>query len=569
MRTAEEFIAPLNIPAAKEACIMAVNHAMTFRGLDEDATVRAILEGTATETGERFFAALVESLAKTLNTYSSWVTEYIAESRQLHALAFWVDGQLVQDFKIDITGTPCEAVIESARLVHYPDKMSELFPNSSTVSEFAAVSYMGVPLIDSNGQILGNLAVLDNRPMPEEPRSQVLFRIFAARAAAELQRIHAEVEIRKREEKYRRIVETAGEGFILMDKNLIITDVNEAFCRLVGIRRGEVIGRTPLDFATQDFRQFLMANNREIFSGLYKNFEGTVASANGGAIPILVHGNTLRGDQGEIIGNMAFITNLSEQKKSLTLAGEVQKSLQPPTSLQVHGLEAAGRTIACDEIGGDYFDFLQEQECAVNHFDAVVGDVTGHGVDAALLMTTARAFLRMRASQCGSISQIITGMNHRLAMDFLNTGRFMTLFYLSIDTENHILRWVRAGHDAAVIYDPVQDNFEELMGTGLALGVDQNFAYEEYLKAGLQRGQIIAVGTDGIWEACNRDGEMFGKERFREIIRKNAQLSADQIIDAVYTELNRFKPGLKQADDITLVVIKLRHLPGAADDWQI
>ena len=387
---------------------MAVIHPLTFRGLDEDATVRAILQGTATETGERFFAALVENLSKALNTYSSWVTEYIEESRQLRSLAFWVNGRLAEDFKIDITGSPCEAVINSARLIHYPDNMIALFPNSSTIREFSAVSYMGVPLIDSNGKILGNLAVLDNQPMPEEPHSEVLFRIFAARAAAELQRIHAEAEIRKNEEKYRRIVETAGEGFILMDKNLSITDVNEAFCQLVGTRREEIIGKTPLDFATEDFRQFLMTNKKEIFSGRYKDFEGAIASANGRDIPILVHGNTLRGDQGEVIGNMAFVTNMSEQKKSLTLAGEVQKSLQPQNNLQVQGLDVAGRTIACDEIGGDYFDFLQEQECANNHFDAVVGDVTGHGVDAALLMTTARAFLQMRASQCGDISQIKT-----------------------------------------------------------------------------------------------------------------------------------------------------------------
>jgi len=548
---------------------MAVIHPLTFRGLDEDATVRAILQGTATETGERFFAALVENLSKALNTYSSWVTEYIEESRQLRSLAFWVNGRLAEDFKIDITGTPCEAVINSARLIHYPDNMMALFPNNSAIRAFAAVSYMGVPLIDSNGKILGNLAVLDNQPMPEEPHSEVLFRIFAARAAAELQRIHAEAEIRKNEEKYRRIVETAGEGFILMDKNLSITDVNEAFCQLVGTRRKEIIGKTPLDFATEDFRQFLITNQKEIFSGRYKDFEGTVASTNGRDIPILVHGNTLRDDQGDVIGNMAFVTNISEQKKSLTLAGEVQKSLQPQNNLQVQGLDVAGRTIACDEIGGDYFDFLQEHECANNHFDAVVGDVTGHGVDAALLMTTARAFLRMRASQCGDISQIITEMNHHLAMDFLNTGRFMTLFYMSIDMEKQSLRWVRAGHDPAVVYDPIQDNFEELMGTGLALGVDQNFVYEEYLKTGLHRGKVIAIGTDGIWEAFNRDGQMFGKKRFQEIIRKKAHLSAREIIDAVYSNLNNFAQGLKQTDDITLVVIKLKDLPGAGGDRQI
>jgi PAS domain S-box-containing protein len=548
---------------------MAVEHALTFRRLDEDAIVRAILEGTATETGERFFAALVESLAKALDIYSSWVTEYIEESHKLRALAFWVDGQVAENFEIDITGTPCEAVIQSARLVHYPDNMMNLFPDSSSVREFAAVSYMGVPLIDSDGKILGNLAVLDNRPMLEEPRSQALFRIFAARAAAELQRIHAETEIRMREERYRRIVETAGEGFILMDKNLIITDVNEALCRLVGLHREHIIGKTPLEFAAEDFRQFMETNQKEISAGKYKQFEGTVVSKNGRNIPVLVHGSTLRDDQGRVIGNMAFVTDLSEQKKSLMLAAEVQKSLQPSTALQVSGLDVAGRTIACKEIGGDYFDFLREQQCADDNFSAVVGDVTGHGVDAALLMTTARAFLRMRASQCGSISQIITEMNYRLATDFSNTGRFMTLFYLSIDNGNQSLRWVRAGHDAAVVYDPQEDEFKELMGTGLALGVDQNYEYQEYLNTDLQRGHIIAVGTDGIWEACNRDGRMFGKQRFRKIIRENAHRSADQILDAVYNDLSSYTKGIRQADDITLVIIKVSDFPGALDNWQI
>jgi len=212
---------------------MADYHPQTFRGLDEDATVRAILEGTATETGERFFAALVENLSNVLDTYSSWVTEYIEQSRQLRVLAFWEDGQLEEEFRLDVRGTPCEAVIKNADLVHYPDNIVDLFPDNDTIKFFSAVSYMGVPLLDSKGRVIGNLAVMDNQPMPEEPRSQVLFRIFAARAAAELQRIQAEAEIGKREEKYRRIVETAGESFILMDKNLAITDVNDAFCKLI------------------------------------------------------------------------------------------------------------------------------------------------------------------------------------------------------------------------------------------------------------------------------------------------------------------------------------------------
>jgi PAS domain S-box-containing protein len=409
---------------------------LSFEDLDEDAVVRAILEGTATETGAQFFAALVENLSIALDTHSAWVTEYIEKSRQLRALAFWADGKMITDFEIDIEGTPCEAVIDSARLVHYPDNVLELFPRNSRLKEFRAVSYMGVPLLDSNSGILGNLAVMDTRPMPEEPKSLAIFQIFAARAAAELQRIRAEREIQKREEKYRRIVETAGEGFLLMDQNLVINDVNAAFCKLCGFNRSEIIGKAPFDFLKQNFKAYLLPDRKKGGNNDYRRFEDTVVTKDGRHIPIFVHGSTLRDDRGSVIGNMAFISDMTENKKSLALAGEIQRSLLPQTSPQIQGLDIAAKNMSCDEIGGDYFDFLWGQECANNHFDVVVGDVTGHGVDAALLMTTARAFLRMRASQCGPISQIITEMNRHLTLDFLNTGRFMTLFYMSLDPEN-------------------------------------------------------------------------------------------------------------------------------------
>ena len=209
------------------------------------------------------------------------------------------------------------------------------------------------------------------------------------------------------------------------------------------------------------------------------------------------------------------------------------------------------------EIGGDYFDFLEQKDYPNAPLSIVIGDIAGHGVDAALLMTTARAFLRMRASQSGNISEIITEMNRHLALDVLDTGRFMTLMYLAIDPQNEHLQWVRAGHDPAVIYDPIKNKFEELAGTGIALGVDEDFKYKENSKTGIAEGQIIAIGTDGIWESYNSDGEMFGKERFRDIIRQNSQARAGEILDAVYYESNQFAKGLKSEDDITLVVAKV------------
>ena len=369
----------------------------------------------------------------------------------------------------------------------------------------------------------------------------------------------AEDAVRKSEEKFRRIVETAGEGFILMDENLKISEVNDAYCNMLGYSREEIIGKTPLDLATEEFRQFMASNREEILAKEYREFEGTVVAKNGRQVPILVHGNTLRGDQGEVIGNMAFITDMTEHKKALALAGEVQKSLLPQNKPEVQGLDIAGRNVSCDEIGGDYFDFLWRRENPDGPFTVAVGDITGHGVDSALLMTSARAFLRMRASQPGTMAEVITAMNRHLPRDVLEPGRFMTLFYLTVDLQKDGIEWIRAGHDPAILYDPQQDAFEELKGSGVALGVNDAFEYAANRRKGLANGQIMAIGTDGIWEAFNKKGKMFGKKRFKDIIRQYAKGGADDILNAVYNQISQFTEGQKSEDDITLVIIKVNR----------
>jgi PAS domain S-box-containing protein len=386
-------------------------------------------------------------------------------------------------------------------------------------------------------------------------------------AREEIQR--KESQLRKSEEKYRRIVTTAGEGFILMDEEMIITDANEAFCRMVNLSREELLGKTPFDFGGEVFRQFSSTGAGNLSPREYLKIEGLLKANTMTGIPVLIHGSKLRDDSGHIIGNMAFVADLTEQKKALALAAEVQKSLLPQYGVNLPGLDVAGRNVSCDEIGGDYFDFLDQNDYPNAPLSIVVGDIAGHGVDAALLMTSARAFLRMRASQSGNISEIITEMNRHLTSDILESGRFMTLFYLAIDPDNQRLQWVRAGHDPALIYDPERNTFEELSGEGIALGVSEDVRYEENVKSGVAEGQVIALGTDGIWEAINRDGQMFGKERFRDVIRSHAKENAITILSAVYDELDHYTRGQKSADDITLVVAKVSNDHPTAGSYQI
>ncbi|HEU4342827.1 MAG TPA: sigma 54-interacting transcriptional regulator [Candidatus Binatia bacterium] len=235
---------------------MADTHNINFPlgGLDEEAALRTILEGTANETGERFFAALVENLAQALKTHGAWVTEYMQESRRLRALAFWMDGQWIRNYEVDIAGTPCEQVIDTANLVHFPDKLLELYPNDPDITETGAVSYLGMPLKDIDGRILGHLAVIDRRPMPEEPRVLALFKIFAARATAEMQRLRAEKQVREREEKLRRLFDSAMDGVLEFDQNLKVTRMNPAAEQAFQCVAQELMG--------QDFSKLLSEESR-------------------------------------------------------------------------------------------------------------------------------------------------------------------------------------------------------------------------------------------------------------------------------------------------------------------
>ena len=241
----------------------------------------------------------------------------------------------------------------------------------------------------------------------------------------------------------------------------------------------------------------------------------------------------------------------------LAQAMEVQQNLMPTEDELVDGLDLAGHSIYCDETGGDYYDYFDKGSADCGKVGIVVGDVSDHGVPSALLMTTARAFLRERASRNGSVSEIVSDVNRQLTRDIKTSNRFMTLFYSEVDVEEKNIRWVRAGHDPAIVYTPDGDQFSELSGQGgLPLGVFEDSVYEEYSQA-IKSGQIILIGTDGIWEARNGSGDVFGKEQIKKIMRSEAHLSAKHIISAIIERYEKFLYPQTPEDDATLVVLKL------------
>lgn len=133
----------------------------------------------------------------------------------------------------------------------------------------------------------------------------------------------------------------------------------------------------------------------------------------------------------------------------------------------------------------------------------------------------------------------------------------VTSFILLLEPGSRTVRWVRAGHDPALLFDPVAESFEELAGPGLVLGVEEGYSYEQFEKTIETRGSIILMGTDGIWEAHNAAGEMFGKQRLCETIKSNAEQTAQYIQNAVLQALSDFRGDVAQEDDVSVVVIKV------------
>jgi PAS domain-containing protein len=203
-------------------------------GPDEQDPLRLILQGTAGEIGEGFFKALVDNLARVMGTHGAWVTEYLPEARRLRALAFRLGSEWVEGFEQPVDGTPCQVVIEGRRLVHFPDRTLDLYPHRQDLRRIGAVSYMGVPLSDVDGTVLGHLAVIDRKPMPARPESITVFEIFAGRAAAELRRLRAERSIREREAQLAGLVNSAMDAIVQLDESLRVVRMNRAFAKRSG-----------------------------------------------------------------------------------------------------------------------------------------------------------------------------------------------------------------------------------------------------------------------------------------------------------------------------------------------
>ncbi|MDM9381306.1 PAS domain S-box protein [Chlorogloeopsis sp. ULAP01] len=205
-----------------------------------EVALSLIVEGTAAKTGDEFFSSCVRYLAQVLQVHHAVVTECIDETKtKARTLAVWLDKQSEENFEYEVRGTPCEQVLQGY-LCYYPQKIQTLFPDDTDLVTVGAESYLGVPLINASGKILGHLAVIDNEPMVDDPGRELILRIFAARAGAELERKRAEQALQKSELKFRTMVENASDIISLMTLEGKITYVSPNMTGIMGYNVAEL-----------------------------------------------------------------------------------------------------------------------------------------------------------------------------------------------------------------------------------------------------------------------------------------------------------------------------------------
>jgi PAS domain S-box-containing protein len=216
-------------------------------GGDDLRALQAVVEGTARGTGQEFFRSLVRHLAEAIGVPYAVVAEFPKAPPYVRTLAFWERDRVGANFEYDFTGTPCAELVRGG-LVHYPTGVSQRFPRAIPLVARGIDSYMAVPFLDREGVILGHLAVFDERPMPAEPRRSSIFRIFAARATAEQERLRAEQRLRASEARYRDLFENAPNAYLVVGTDGRILRANRRLAEMLGFPVEELVGAVVHSF---------------------------------------------------------------------------------------------------------------------------------------------------------------------------------------------------------------------------------------------------------------------------------------------------------------------------------
>jgi len=260
------------------------------------------------------------------------------------------------------------------------------------------------------------------------------------------------------------------------------------------------------------------------------------------------------GSQAAVSIERAILYQQSIEQKALeeelAVARRIQQTFLPKKVPIVSGFDIAGINIPSEAVGGDYYDYI---DIVKNQFGIAIGDVSGKGIGAALIMAAFRASLKAEIRNNYAIRTIFAKVNS-LLYESIERENYVTALYGVLDTKNRVFTFSNAGHNPPMLFK-TDGRIISLTEGGLALGMFPHSEYEER-PVYIDNGDILLFYTDGVTEAQNKGNEEFGEDRLKKLVRQSKELSSQKIINRVIDSVQQFKDPAKQLDDLTMILIK-------------
>ncbi len=346
------------------------------------------------------------------------------------------------------------------------------------------------------------------------------------------------------------VVKHVGIGLISFTESGKIEIINDAAKKLLGVN--DIINIKSLSSVSAELVNTLEeinAGEKTLIRVVHNNVEKQIS--------LYASAFKLRSRKYKLVSLQDIKNELERERfsRELEIAHQVQTRLLPQKDPSLKNYIIKGLCVPAREVGGDYYDYFDLGE---NKVGVVIGDVSGKGLPAAFYMTLTKGIFQSQAGASLSPCEVLKKVN-KILIHTLEKGSFVTMFYGVLDYAENTFEFARAGHEPGIYYNSVKGKVELLRPPGIGLGLKEGSIFEKNIcdrKLSLNRGDIILLYTDGFNDARNKDNEDYGRERILKFLEMNKNISGDDLIKKLSSEISVFSDNLPQFDDLTVISIK-------------
>jgi PAS domain S-box-containing protein len=386
----------------------------------------------------------------------------------------------------------------------------------------------------------------------------------------------AETALKDSQQLMSNIISFLPEAILAIDLDGKVIIWNKAMEGLTGVDAREMLGKGEYEYSLpfygirrpilvdmvlkqqKDFEREYINLKREGTAVLGETFIPTFGK-NGSYL--LAKATALYDPAGRLVGAIESVRDMTERRlmertlektrTELHIAAKIQKRFIPERTPNIKNFEIAAKSIPAMEVGGDFYDFISLPE---GKYGLVIADVAGKSIPAALFMALSRTIVRANATHQSKTTEVLKNANRMIAAD-ATAGMFVTLLYGILDGEAFTFDYAVAGHPPPLLFRSETSRFDGEAATGIALGAKEDVEYEERTIR-FSHGDIAVLYTDGVTEAMNIKGELYGLSRLSDIVSEAHELSTEKLVDRVFDDISNFSRGSDLNDDITLIILK-------------